>query len=366
MWPRTTRGLDCRRRTRSGPSQACRRAQRRRLPSPCAVGALVRHRGGAPRFRPAYRDRRLLRSRRLAITAQNRRLGWKLPASHRSTAPAPAIVVRHREANPAMDRLAGVARARCLRLELGGVTPSARDGDRRPVGLHRPRCRRRPCPGGGRGRAGDQGAALLEHRGAGEAPGALSRREPGRAGVRLDAARRAAPARARGRARADRLHRRCADLGDDAHRRRRPPRPAAVPGLRARGRAALLGPGKRVPRVRYWQAWNEPNKVAEPGGQGGGGGLVSGTGERVRRKRAHACRETSSSPAASRRSGSRPPSRRSRSCATCCASPTTLDPARPARRASTSTSGRRTRTPRAGRRTASPAPTTSRSLSCPR
>ena len=70
-----------------------------------------------------------------------------------------------------------------------------------------------------------------------------------------------------------------------------------------------------LPRVRYWEAWNEPNKVGGPEYKASARAVVPRDRERVRRERAHAGRGTSSSRAGSRRSGSRPSSRRSRSCA---------------------------------------------------
>ena len=182
--------------------------------------------------------------------------------------------------------------------------------------------------------------------------------DPVRAGLRLDAARRAAPPRPLARARADRLHRRRADLGDPtASTAPSRPDPAAVPRVRARRpcdatRARMRG----LPRVRYWQAWNEPNKVGEPVGQGRGAAwyraLVNGFAASVHTvpgnlviagglspfgiSTAVAPLDVHAGPALHLRRTRR----RSPTCS----------------RASTSTSGRSTRTPPAARRTDAPAP----------
>ena len=199
------------------------------------------------------------------------------------------MVVRHREATrrwTVLLALLGLAvcasssAASPRPLQTAIVDPAVFTGPDAAAGL---------ATRGGRGRARDQGAALLERRRSGEAPGALSRRRarPSRrtTGRALDAQLRLV--RAHGLEPIVYIAA-APTWAIDAHRRRRPSRPAAVPGLRARRRAALLGRGYAgCPRVRYWQAWNEPNKVGEPGGQGGGGGLVPGARERVRRERAH-------------------------------------------------------------------------------
>ena len=144
------------------------------------------------------------------------------------------------------------------------------------------------------------------------------------------------------------------------------PDPAAVPGLRARRRAALLGPRSAGSRASATgrpgtSRTRSPNRAAKVGAAGWYRALVNAFAASVHTVPGNLVIAGGLAPFGISTAVAPLAFMRDLLCVS-------DDPrrARPARRASTSTSGRRTRTPPAGRRTASPAPTTSRSLSCRR
>ena len=169
-----------------------------------------------------------------------------------------------------MDRLAGVARARCLRPRAARrPSPHPLSASRRrsstrrssPAPMPPPALPGRPTRACGRSRSRSSGAPWCPAKRPARFHAATrpSRRTAGRASTRSSGS--------------------CARQGSsrsvyiaaapswaiDAHRRRRPSRPAAVPGLRARRRAALLGPGKRGPARPLLAGLERAEQGRQPG-----------------------------------------------------------------------------------------------------
>ena len=246
---------------------------------------------------------------------------------------------------------AGPVRRRC------GAAPAApvRSRRRSSTRTRSPGRTRRPGPRPrrfGRG-ARDQDPALLERGGARAAPARASPpADPTRPGLQLVAASTpsSATSAAHGLSRSSTsraLRAWAFERIDGAVR----PDPGDYRAFALAAVRRYSGHFEGLPRVRFWQAWNEPNKVPRPRRQAGHGRVVPDARERVCGERPLGARETRSSPAVSRRSGSRPRSRHSSSCAACSASRRVTRLPRPATTPLISTSGRPTRTRPAARPT---------------